>query len=310
MNYLQQLQSILKSSQWSQEQLAHKLGVSFATVNAWLRQRSEPRKNALLNIERLYLDIVGAEAVDTLHLAATKDAVWQHKLSVRDIVENKSVLNALTLHLTYHTNTIEGSTMTLSDVEDVIFSNKVLSNRTAIEQTEARNHQAALNWVLDYLQADANLEIDEAFILGIHLRLMNGIVSDAGEYRQHGVRIMGSRTAVANWLKVPKLMAELTNHMNKASSDVLGLLAKTHADFEKVHPFSDGNGRTGRLLLLTMALRANLTPPIILKERKYAYYKYLELAQIKQDYAPLELLVAESVAAAAEILHSAYSGSL
>jgi Fic family protein len=307
MNYLQQLQSILKASEWSQEQLAQKLGVSFATVNAWLRERSEPRKNALLNIERLYLDTVGVEIVDPAQLAATKKAALQHKLSVAGITKNKPVLDSLTLYLTYHTNTIEGSTMTLSDVEDVIFSHKVLSNRTVIEQTEARNHQAALNWVLDCLQADAKLVIDEAFILGIHLRLMNGIVSDAGQYRQHGVRIMGSRTTVANWLKVPELMSQLAIDMNTDDDDVLSLLAKTHADFEKIHPFSDGNGRTGRLLLLAMALRANLTPPIVVKERKYAYYKYLEIAQTKQDYVPLELFIAESVIAAADILNSIVS---
>ncbi|MEO7364358.1 MAG: Fic family protein [Candidatus Saccharimonadales bacterium] len=307
MNYLQQLQSILKASEWSQEQLAQKLGVSFATVNAWLRERSEPRNNALLNIERLYLDTIGVEVVAPAQLATTKTAALQHKLSVTDITRNRPVLDALTLYLTYHTNTIEGSTMTLSDVEDVIFSHKVLSNRTVIEQTEARNHQAALNWVLDCLQADSKLLIDEAFMLGIHLRLMNGIVSDAGQYRKHGVRIMGSRTAVANWLKVPELMAELAIDMNTDDDDVLSLLAKTHADFEKIHPFSDGNGRTGRLLLLAMALRANLTPPIVVKERKYAYYKYLEIAQTKQVYAPLELFVAESVIAAADILNSVAS---
>ena len=304
MNYLQQLQSILKASEWSQEQLAQKLGVSFATVNAWLRERSEPRKNALLNIERLYLDIVGSETVDQLQLVAAREAALQHKLSVTGVTKNKPILDALTLYLTYHTNTIEGSTMTLSDVEDVIFSNKVLSNRTVIEQSEARNHQAALNWVLDCLQASTQLVIDEVFILGIHLRLMNGIVSDAGQYRSHGVRIMGSRTTVANWLKVPELMTELAMDMNTNDSDVLRLLAKTHADFEKIHPFSDGNGRTGRLLLLAMALRSSLMPPIVVKERKYAYYKYLEIAQTKQDYVPLELFLAESVTAAADILNS------
>ena len=305
MTYLQQLQSILRASGWSQEQLAQKLGVSFATVNAWLRERSKPRKTALLNIGRLYLQIIGSEIVEPIHLTATKKVALQHKFSVVSIIENRQVLDSLTLYLTYHTNTIEGSNMTLSDVEDVIFSHKVLSNRTVIEQTEARNHQAALNWVLDCLQTNVSIAIDESFILGIHLRLMNGIVGDAGQYRQHGVRIMGSRTAVANWLKVPTLMDELTAVMNKADTDVLGLLARTHADFEKIHPFSDGNGRTGRLLLLVIALRANLTPPIIVKERKYAYYKYLEIAQTEQDYAPLELFVAESVIAAAEILNSA-----
>jgi len=72
-------------------------------------------------------------------------------------------------------------------------------------------------------------------------------------------------------------------------------LAKTHAEFEAIHPFSDGNGRTGRLLMLAQALRAGLVPPLIVKERRYAYYKYLEAAQTKQNFKPLELFLAQSI---------------
>ncbi len=296
MNHVNQLKLIIKASGWSQEQLASHLGVSFPTLNSWINAKSQPRKKALLKIDKLYLDTVGVDSIDIDTLNSAKSMALNLKSSSKSIAQNKKILETLTLYLTYHTNTIEGSTMTLSDVEDVIFDHKVLSNRTAIEQAEARNHQATLNWLLDQLIMEGkNFEIDEELILGIHLRLMNGIISDSGRYRNHTVRIMGSHVVLANYVKIPELIAELASDINNTSDDIIANMAITHAGFEKIHPFSDGNGRTGRLILLAQALKAGLTPPLVVKERKYAYYKYLELAQTKNDYMPLELFVSESM---------------
>lgn len=304
MKYLTQLKSIIKTSGWSQEQLAGKLGVSFATLNSWINERSNPRKKAQQNIEKLYLDIVGVDLVDADILNSTKLAAMKLKCNPKTIIKNKNILNTLTLYLTYHTNTIEGSTMTLADVESVIFDHKVLSNRTAIEQAEANNHQAALNWLLDKLVEDgSDFKIDEGLILGVHLRLMNGIISDAGQYRNHTVRIMGSHVTLANYVKIPELINELVSDIRTSTDDIIKKMAKTHAKFEQIHPFSDGNGRTGRLILLVQALKAGLVPPLVIKERKYAYYKYLEIAQTKDDYASLELFISESVLYTSNLLN-------
>lgn len=297
MNTPQKLTTILKASGWSQEQLAHSLGVSFATLNSWVNRRSTPRAKALVRIEKLYLNVVGAEEVDEDVLQQTKIIALGLRQNIKDIIADKQVLNTLTLHLTYHTNTIEGSTMTLSDVEEVIFDNKVLSNRTAIEQAEARNHQATLHWLIEQIDSKGKkFEIDEPLILAIHLRLMNGIISDAGKYRNHSVRIMGSRVSLANYLKIPKLISDLASNLQQNSkSDHIRKIAETHARFEQIHPFSDGNGRTGRLIMLAQALSAGIAPPLVVKERKHAYYKYLEIAQEEVNYKPLELFVAQSV---------------
>lgn len=303
MTHLYQLQSILKASGWSQEQLAQELGVSFVSLNAWLNSRSQPRAKALGHIERLYLQIVGSDTADEADLIAIKKRALGHKLTARQLIDNQTALDTLTLYLTYHTNTIEGSTMTLSDVEDVLFEHKVLSNRTAIEQTEARNHQAALYWLLDKLAADSkNFVVDEQFILDLHVRLMNGIISNAGQYRNHSVRIMGAHVSLANWQKITELMQEFTANLKASSDDPIQLLAESHAVFEKIHPFSDGNGRTGRLLLLAQALSHGLVPPLVLKERKAAYYKYLEIAQTSDNPKPLEMFVADAMSGCAELL--------
>lgn len=302
MNYLEQLKQILKFSGWSQEQLATKLGVSFPTINAWINNRAVPRTKAQLRIQELFAQIVGVFDVSEKELKQKSRSALKYSLTAGQIVANKKLLDTLTLYLTYHTNTIEGSTMTLADVNDVLFDNKVLSNRTAIEQLEAKNHQTALFWLLDRISVGENFVINEDLLLNLHLRLMNGIVSDAGQYRKHSVRIMGASVPLSNWQKIPTLIEELVGQQSISDKDVISKIARFHAKFEQIHPFSDGNGRTGRLLMLAQALEAGIAPPIVVKERKYAYYKCLETAQAKDNYMPLKLFVAESIEFSGELL--------
>ncbi len=305
MKYRNELDEIRRATRWTQEQLATRLGVSFPTLNAWINGRAVPRAKAQAKIQELHVVVIGALDVSTAELVLAKKQALTHRMTARQIVSDKVLLDKLALHLTYHTNTIEGSTMTLADVEDVLFENKVLANRTAIEQLEASNHQAALYWLLDEAVANGKkLHVTEELILGIHLRLMNGIVGDAGQYRKHTVRIMGTNVALANWQKVPDLVAQLSDSSQEGNQakDLVSQLAISHAQFEKIHPFSDGNGRTGRLLILALALRSGFVPPLIVKERKRAYYKYLEIAQTKENYLPLELFMAESMQFSGKLL--------
>jgi Fic family protein/DNA-binding XRE family transcriptional regulator len=305
MNIAKQLRTLQKATGWSQEQLAAQLEVSFATLNSWFNERSIPRVKSKQKIENLYLNVIGADMVAEADLEQAKKSALGLKADTHSIVSNPAQLDALVLHLTYHTNTIEGSTMTLSDVADVLFDHKVLSDRTAIEQAEARNHQATLLWLMQQLvEKGKQLQIDAALIMNIHLRLMNGIISDAGEYRRHSVRIQGANVPLANWQVVADRIDTLTQTLNGTSSDIIATLAKTHAEFEQIHPFSDGNGRTGRLILLVQALQAGLLPPVVVKERKFAYYKYLRNAQIRQNYASLELFIAQSMQFAEDLLSS------
>lgn len=295
MNYLEKLNKILIATSWSQEELARRLEVSFPALNAWLNERSVPRRSAIIRIDELFFSVLGTEEVSEEELENVKTQAFRAKLTAKSIINDPDLLERLTIHLTYHTNTIEGSTMTMADVKDVLYLDKVLSNRTAIEQAEARNHQAALYWLLDELTVNKEFSITEDIILGLHLRLMNGIVGDAGQYRKHTVRIMGTHVPLANWQKIPSLINDYIQSLKDENSDLIASIARSHATFEKIHPFSDGNGRTGRLLILAQALSNGIAPPIIPRDRKQAYYKYLEFAQVQDKSSQLEMLIAESI---------------
>ncbi len=294
----QLLQEILRSSGLTQEQLARRLEVPVRTLSAWLSKQTSPRAKNLSAIQLLHREIVGATEIDQIRLAETEQIALAKHMSIKKLLSCSELLDTLTVHLTYHTNTIEGSTMTLADVEEVLHDdNRVLANKTAREQIEARNHRTALNFLLDALNdAGKNFQWSEELILQTHVRLMNTLVSDAGLYRRHGVRIMGSRVTTANHLSIPAQMAKLVDLMNQPpDNDTISWLAHVHASFEQIHPFSDGNGRTGRLILFIQALQCGLMPPLVAKERKRAYYTYLETAQVHSELELLRLFLAESI---------------
>ena len=299
--YSDKLRKILSATGWSQEVLAAKLGTSFVTLNSWVNEKSEPREAAKGKIDLIFADMMGVDAVDTEELTALKKRATAAKYTAKKLVSDKKLLEKLTTSLTYHSNGTEGSTMTEQDVEAVVFGNQTLRNRTAVEQREAINHQTALYFLLDELVgAGVDFKFTPDLIKATHLRMMNGIVSDAGYYRNHGVRIRGASVALANYLKIPELMTGWCNMANEETADKIELLARSHAEFEHIHPFSDGNGRTGRLMLFILALKLGLVPPILRKERRFAYYKYLELAQMREITDPLEMFIAESILETAE----------
>lgn len=297
----EKLLQIKMATGWSQELLARELGVTFATLNSWINNRSKPREKASVEIANLFTFVIGDSDISKEQLQKAKLKAQECKQTTASLIENKAMVDKLLLELSFHTNAIEGSTMTLADVEQVVFKNKVLSNRTAIEQLEARNHGAALLWLLEEL-SETRWALNIESILQLHLRLMNGIVSDAGRFRRHQVRIANSKTVVANWAKVSTLMDDLISRTQLQPTDVIAELATFHSEFERIHPFSDGNGRVGRLLLLAMALHSGLTPPIIQETRKSLYYNYLELAQTEENTMPLQHFVSESIVFANKLL--------
>ena len=132
---------------------------------------------------------------------------------------------------------------------------------------------------------------------------MNGVRQDAGYYRNHTVRILGVDLPTANYIKVPDLMAEIVSEIKKIDKEnIINLSAKIHAGFEKIHPFSDGNGRVGRLLMNAIFLEFNFAPAIIKQEQKRLYYSFLYKAQTMDDQNQLENFIFDAVLCGFDIL--------
>ncbi len=304
MNTREQLKLILAAAKWSQGDLAHRLDVAPKTLSFWITGKAEPRDKHLEKIRDLYFDIVGRTEVDKTLLNDLKRKATATHLDLKELLNNEELLKIATLYLTYHTNNIEGSTMTLDDVATVLDDeNAIIANKSYREQAEARNHRTAFLFLLDRLKLEGkNFKWSSGLILEIHKRLMNSLMDDAGEYRKYGVRVLGSNVARANHISVPRKIDDLVAYMNTPTNDSIERLAKTHAIFELIHPFGDGNDRTGRLIMFTQAMQYGIVPPFVLKERKRAYYKYLEKADQTKNYDLLAMFIAESVLSTDKLL--------
>jgi Fic family protein/DNA-binding XRE family transcriptional regulator len=301
----QKLQVIQKTLGLTQTKLAQKLGVSFAAFNSWWTGKSQPRPKMRASIDELFLEVTGQKIIPADQLTAKKQALQQkskeyrgkHKSIIAEILDNPDIRDQFILKLTYHSNRIEGSTLTEPDTAAILFDNIALPNKSIIEQLEAKNHQTALNYLFDRVAKKE--KIDEALVFKLHGILMNGIKPDAGAYRNHGVRITGVNLPTANYASVPRLMGEVMARVAKKmpidNTDIIALCAAVHSKFEQIHPFSDGNGRTGRLLMDAMLLQKNLPPAIIRQQQKRLYYTYLYKAQTKEDQSQLEDFLCDAI---------------
>src|SRR3989344_8676026 len=201
----QKLEVIQKTLGLTQTKLADKFGVSFATLNSWRGGKATPRAKMQATIEELFLEVTGQKVISVDRLSAKKHLLRQksteHKNVISEIVGNPDIRDQFILKLTYHSNSIEGSTLTEPDTAAILFDNVALSNKNLIEQLEAKNHQTALNYLFDHVARKR--KVDEALVLKLHSILMNGIRPDAGIYRSHGVRITGVNLPTANHMSVP-----------------------------------------------------------------------------------------------------------
>ncbi len=290
MTIRQKLETIQKTLGLTQTKIAEKLGVSFVAFNNWWTGKSNPRPKMQIVIEELFLEVTGQKIVSAEKLLAKKQVLnkksFAHQNVLKEILDNPDIRDEFILKLTYHSNSIEGSTLTEPDTAAILFDNVILPDKSLTEHLEAKNHQTALNYLFGHIVKKG--KIDENLVLKLHSILMSGVRPDAGLYRQHGVRILGVNLPTANYLSVPKLMQAIFVEIAEGNKDIMQLSTSIHSQFEKIHPFSDGNGRVGRLLMSAMLLKSNFAPAVILQEQKRLYYTYLYKAQTKNECSQLE----------------------
>lgn len=190
---------------------------------------------------------------------------------------------------TFNTNAIEGNTLTLQETAQLLFENIVPSSKPMREINETLNHKRAFDYILSY-----NGEINKKFILTLHRLVVKdtlkpGLERLAGCYRDVQVYISG-----VEWIPLPpdEVPGEMKTILawysaNRKKVHPLVVAAYFHSGFEIIHPFIDGNGRVGRLLM-NFILRKNGYPMVnIQNSRRYEYYKALEESQVRGNLKPL-----------------------
>ena len=198
----------------------------------------------------------------------------------------------------YNSNAIENSTLTLKDTEDILIRGQILRDAEIREVYEAKN----LAHALELLYQNPHQHLTVELILALHKILLTGINdSYAGRFRSGHEWVRVGTHIGANPELTNKLMHELVKDYNKKDNrEFIVKIACFHAEFECIHPFCDGNGRIGRVLINQQLMQLDL-PPILIpaKNRHQDYYPALDAYDQKSDVSKLEnylaLLLLESL---------------
>ncbi|MDR1236427.1 MAG: Fic family protein [Holosporaceae bacterium] len=167
----------------------------------------------------------------------------------------------LRVELTYTSNHIEGNTLTRAETALTVEKGLTSGSKPVKDYLEAKNHAEAFDYIVSLINQE---KVDyEDVILKIHSMILNGIDDNTGgRYRNVRVRIAGADVVLPNPLKVPDLMRNFAEKLCKKPDSLLKAF-EAHYKLVEIHPFTDGNGRTARLLMNLILMRAGYLPVVI-----------------------------------------------
>jgi len=265
--------------------LAKKWGVSERTVRNYCAQgkipdafltgktwnipesaRKPDRSNKRKNAPTTLLEVLRAEKV-----AKVSGGIY-HKVQIE---------------LTYNSNRIEGSRLTHDQTRYIYETNTIAAGNQAVnvdDIVETANHFRCINMIID----SASYALSESFIKQLHAVLKNG-TSDSradwfavGDYKRIPNEVGGRETTAPE--EVTAKMKELLSFYNAIKEKTLEEIIEFHYQFEAIHPFQDGNGRLGRLIMFKECLRNNIVPFIINEDLKMFYYRGLHEWTTERGY--------------------------
>ena len=231
--------------------------------------RYKSKDNILLQIERKKVELDGRRPLTAGEVA---------RLNEEFIVE-----------FTYNSNAIEGNTLTLRET-DLVLRGLTIDKKPLKDHMEAVGHKEAFEFVSELVKN--NVPISESVIKQIHYLVLADKKEDRGVYRRVPVRIMGAQhEPVQPYLIAPK-MEELLRNFVESTEHIVTKLARFHIEFEGIHPFIDGNGRTGRLLVNLELMKAGYPPIDIKFTDRIAYYNAFDEYHVKRNLSAMENLLA------------------
>ena len=183
-------------------------------------------------------------------------------------------LRELAIAFTYNTNAIEGSTITLEETRQIL-DDQVAPNKPIKDIRETASHAEVFLQMLKTKETTS-----KKLILDWHRKIFQETKPDiAGLFRNYSVRV-GSYLA-PDWRSIEQLMKKLITFIEDSSMNSVELAARTHYMFEKIHPFGDGNGRIGRLLMNFILWKNNYPMLIIEYKGRKSYYKAFQQTEEK-----------------------------
>ena len=193
------------------------------------------------------------------------------------------------IEYTYNSNAMEGNTLTLRET-DMVLRGLTIDRKPLKDHMEAVGHKEAFDFVQDLVKEQVPLS--ESIIKQIHYLVLADKREDRGVYRRVPVKIMGAKhEPVQPYLIQPKMEQLLEDYRNN-TDHIISRLARFHIEFEGIHPFIDGNGRTGRLLVNLESMKAGYPPIDIKFADRISYYNAFDEYHVKHDLGAMQKLFA------------------
>lgn len=203
------------------------------------------------------------------------------------ITLTRNYFDDILVRLAHHSAGLEGNTISLPATVSIIVNGTlpISSGVTVREFYEIENHKQAFEHMINHLTNGDKLSID--IIKEIHSDLTDRLQYDKGQFKKNENMILGAEFQTASPAETPMLISQLVDNLNyrlehaKEKEDKLKAILDTHIQFERIHPFSDGNGRTGRMIMNYSLLQEWFPPLIIEKETKAQYIKVLATQDVE-----------------------------
>lgn len=195
-------------------------------------------------------------------------------------------------NLTYNSNKIEGSTLTEKQTASIFETGTILSENELIRSKdveEATGHFMMFNKMLETYKEPLTHEIIKQYHYKLKIAVWEDMLNGypVGEYKTRANKVANIVTALPN--EVEERMTNLLSVYNKKEKHTIEDIAEFHASYEMIHPFQDGNGRTGRIILFKECLKNDIIPFIIEDKNKGLYYEALN---DKQTNGNIDKLIA------------------
>lgn len=217
----------------------------------------------------------------------------------REFLKSKRPINSIILkrieeHLKadyiYNSNAIEGNTLTLMETNLIIEHGVTIKGKSLKEHLEVKGQEYGLDFLNNVMKEQENISLRM-------IREFNSLVmvNGGGTFKTVPNEIVGSNFKTSPPHLVEEHLSKLIENFYNSNENIIKKVAIFHADFEKIHPFPDGNGRTGRLLMNLELMKDGFPIIIIKKEDREDYYNALEKAQTNGNYEDIISFIEKNV---------------
>lgn len=282
------IKSYRENKKMTQIEIANILNVSPATISKYESNTLEPSIESLKKLAEIF-------EISVDELIKTEENTFDiSKINILDILREQKDMNLkgnlyhnTQITFAYNTNHIEGSQLTEDQTRYIYETNTLLTEKNTITNLddilETTNHFKLVDYMLDV----ADQELTEEMIKEFHKILKEGTSDNkkewfvVGDYKKLPNEVGGLKTTIPK--NVERDMKKLLEWYKFINQKTINDIIEFHANFEKIHPFQDGNGRIGRIIAFKECLKNNIVPFIILDKDKLFYYRGLNQYQTNTE---------------------------